>query len=212
MTRRWTSVAWLRQLMDWQKRCSTPRSSSTPSRSMSSGRVFVFTPKGDVLALRRRDRSGFAYRSYRGGHRCIVPSKRPHGGRSTTAPERHILEVLTSKDRMASRDCWLCQDRGRLAENRSVQEERAKKTSAKQGAARQGIPAHAAARAGLDRDERILSSHGVRFTDLNDFYARHRIWRRQPALGVAQIHGGRPADGRQGEFRSYRCPAVQAYW
>ena len=45
-------MTWLRQLLDWQKECADPGDFLDSLRfDLHSAEVFVFTPKGDVMAL-----------------------------------------------------------------------------------------------------------------------------------------------------------------
>ena len=52
--RNWTrSSAWLRRILDWQKRCATTPATSAKCLKFDlfADEVFVFTPKGDVISL-----------------------------------------------------------------------------------------------------------------------------------------------------------------
>src|ERR1019366_8029722 len=67
-------MAWLRQLLDWQKEAADPGEFLESLRfDIQGAEVYVFTPKGDVLALPQG--SGpvdFAYAVHTEvGHRCI---------------------------------------------------------------------------------------------------------------------------------------------
>ncbi len=105
-------MAWLRQLLDWQKETEDPGEFLESLRfDLSASEVFVFTPRGDVIALP----SGatpvdFAYAVHTEvGHRCIgarvngrlVPLESKLGNGD-------LVEVFTSKAQGAgpSRD-WL---------------------------------------------------------------------------------------------------------
>ena len=94
-------MAWLRQLLDWQKETSDPGEFLESLRfEINAREVYVFTPKGDVIALP----SGatpvdFAYAVHTEvGHHCI-------GGRvngrlvplESTLENGDVVEILTSK-------------------------------------------------------------------------------------------------------------------
>ena len=67
-------MAWLRQLLDWQKEAADPGEFLDSLRyDLHSTEVFVFTPKGDVLSLPAGATPvDFAYAVHTEvGHRCI---------------------------------------------------------------------------------------------------------------------------------------------
>ena len=67
-------MAWLRQLLDWQKETADPAEFLESLRfDLSVSEVFVFTPKGEVLALPQGATPvDFAYAIHTEvGHRCI---------------------------------------------------------------------------------------------------------------------------------------------
>lgn len=103
-------MAWMRQLLDWQKEAADPNEFLDSLRyDLSSKQIFVFTPKGDVINLPvDATPVDFAYTVHTEvGHRCIgakvngklvaLESKLKSGDR---------VEVFTSKDQNAgpSRD------------------------------------------------------------------------------------------------------------
>lgn len=105
-------MAWLRQLLDWQRETSDPGEFLDSLRfEINAREVYVFTPKGDVVALPAGSTPvDFAYAVHTEvGHRCI-------GGRvngrlvplESTLDNGDVVEVLTSKASSAapSRD-WL---------------------------------------------------------------------------------------------------------
>ena len=107
-----TDMAWLRQLLDWQKETTDPGEFLDSLRfDLGASEVFVFTPKGDVVSLSQGATPvDYAYAIHTEvGHRCIgaringrlVPleSKLDNGD---------VVEILTSKapDAGPSRD-WL---------------------------------------------------------------------------------------------------------
>jgi GTP diphosphokinase / guanosine-3',5'-bis(diphosphate) 3'-diphosphatase len=107
-----SEMAWLRQLLDWQRETADPGEFLDSLRfDLYAGEVFVFTPKGDVISLP----SGatpvdFAYSVHTEvGHRCI--GARVNGRLvplESTLENGDVVEVFTSKAANAapSRD-WL---------------------------------------------------------------------------------------------------------
>jgi guanosine-3',5'-bis(diphosphate) 3'-pyrophosphohydrolase len=107
-----SDMAWLRQLMDWQKETEDPGEFLDSLRfEINSTEVYVFTPRGDVMALPAGSTPvDFAYAIHTEvGHRCIgarvngrlVPLESP-------LDNGDVIEVFTSKAQVAgpSRD-WL---------------------------------------------------------------------------------------------------------
>ncbi|MGN6613289.1 MAG: RelA/SpoT family protein, partial [Angustibacter sp.] len=107
-----TDMAWLRQLLDWQRETADPGEFLDSLRfEINAREVYVFTPKGDVVALPAGSTTvDFAYAVHTEvGHRTI-------GGRvngrlvplESTLENGDVVEVLTSKAASAgpSRD-WL---------------------------------------------------------------------------------------------------------
>ncbi len=116
-------MAWLRQLLDWQKETSDPGEFLESLRfDLNASEVFVFTPKGDVVALPAGSTPvDFAYAVHTEvGHRCI-------GGKvngrlvplESTLDNGDVVEVFTSKAPGAgpSRD-WLTFVRSPRARNK----------------------------------------------------------------------------------------------
>jgi len=105
-------MAWLRQLLDWQKEAADPGDFLDSLRfDLHSAEVFVFTPKGDVMALPTGSTPvDFAYAVHTEvGHRCI--GARVNGRLvplESTLDNGDVVEIFTSKAESAhpSRD-WL---------------------------------------------------------------------------------------------------------
>jgi GTP diphosphokinase / guanosine-3',5'-bis(diphosphate) 3'-diphosphatase len=105
-------MAWLRQLLDWQKEAADPGDFLDSLRyDLHSTEVFVFTPKGDVLSLPAGSTPvDFAYAVHTEvGHRCI--GARVNGRLvplESTLDNGDVVEVFTSKAESAhpSQD-WL---------------------------------------------------------------------------------------------------------
>ena len=107
-----TEMAWLRQLVDWQKETSDPSEFLDSLRfDLSTSEVYVFTPRGDVIPLPSGSTSvDFAYAVHTEvGHTCIGARVNgrlvPLESALTTGD---VVEVFTSKSPGAgpSRD-WL---------------------------------------------------------------------------------------------------------
>ncbi|HET7477726.1 MAG TPA: bifunctional (p)ppGpp synthetase/guanosine-3',5'-bis(diphosphate) 3'-pyrophosphohydrolase [Dermatophilaceae bacterium] len=116
-------MAWLRQLLDWQKETADPGEFLDSLRfEINAREVFVFTPKGEVMSLPAGATPvDFAYAVHTEvGHRCI-------GGRvngrlvplESTLENGDVVEILTSKAEGAgpSRD-WLSFVRSPRARNK----------------------------------------------------------------------------------------------
>ena len=107
-----TEMAWLRQLVDWQRETEDPGEFLDALRfDIGTKQVFVFTPKGDVIALPLGATPiDFAYAVHTEvGHRCVgarVNSKLVP--LESTLSNGDVVDVLTSKaqDAGPSRD-WL---------------------------------------------------------------------------------------------------------
>jgi GTP pyrophosphokinase len=107
-----SDLPWIRQLLDWQKEIADPGEFlESLLFEVSSAEVFVFTPKGDVLALPVGSTPvDFAYAVHTEvGHRCI--GARVNGRLvplSSTLENGDVVEVFTSRAEQAgpSRD-WL---------------------------------------------------------------------------------------------------------
>ncbi|SEG89293.1 GTP pyrophosphokinase [Thermomonospora echinospora] len=110
--RKAADMQWLRQLLDWQKETADPAEFLESLRfDLSVSEVFVFTPKGDVIALPQGATPvDFAYAIHTEvGHRCI--GARVNGRLvplESTLDNGDSVEVFTSKspDAGPSRD-WL---------------------------------------------------------------------------------------------------------
>jgi GTP diphosphokinase / guanosine-3',5'-bis(diphosphate) 3'-diphosphatase len=116
-------MAWLRQLLEWQRETSDPGEFLDSLRfEIGAGEVYVFTPKGSVIALPAGSTSvDFAYAVHTEvGHHCIggrvngrlVPLESP-------LENGDVVEILTSKADGAgpSRD-WLTFVRSPRARNK----------------------------------------------------------------------------------------------
>ncbi len=98
-------MTWLRQLLDWQRETSDPGEFLDALRhDLSSQEVFVFTPKGEVIALPNGSTPvDFAYAVHTEvGHRCIgarVNSKLVP--LESTLSNGDVVEIFTSKSETA---------------------------------------------------------------------------------------------------------------
>ncbi|CCI53177.1 RelA/SpoT family protein [Nostocoides jenkinsii] len=94
-------MAWLRQLIDWQRETEGPTEFLESLRyEMSAREVYTFTPKGDVITLPNGSTSiDFAYAVHTEvGHRCVGARV---NGRLVSLESRldngDVVEILTSK-------------------------------------------------------------------------------------------------------------------
>ncbi|MBX6355841.1 MAG: bifunctional (p)ppGpp synthetase/guanosine-3',5'-bis(diphosphate) 3'-pyrophosphohydrolase [Micromonosporaceae bacterium] len=98
-------VTWLRQLLDWQREASDPSEFLDALRfDLSSQEVYVFTPKGDVIALPTGSTPvDFAYAVHTEvGHKCI--GARVNGKLvplESTLSNGDVVEIFTSKSETA---------------------------------------------------------------------------------------------------------------
>ena len=105
-------MTWLRQLLDWQREASDPSEFLDALRfDLSSQEVYVFTPKGDVIALPASSTPvDFAYAVHTEvGHKCI--GARVNGklvALESSLSNGDVIEIFTSKSETAgpSQD-WL---------------------------------------------------------------------------------------------------------
>ena len=94
-------MAWLRQLLDWQKEAADPGEFLESLRfDIQGAEVYVFTPKGDVMALPQGSTPvDFAYAVHTEvGHRCI--GARVNGRLvplDSTLDNGDAVEIFTSK-------------------------------------------------------------------------------------------------------------------
>lgn len=103
-------MAWMRQLLDWQKEAADPNEFLDSLRyDLSNQQIFSFTPKGDVINLPQGSTTvDFAYAVHTEvGHRCI--GAKVNGklvALETTLNSGDRVEIFTSKDENAgpSRD------------------------------------------------------------------------------------------------------------
>jgi len=103
-------LAWLRQMLEWQTELKDPREFMEALKiDLFEDEVFVFTPKGDVVSLRRGSTPiDFAYAIHTEvGHHCV--GAKVNGSIVTLDSELQMgdrVEVLSNKSSWPSRD-WL---------------------------------------------------------------------------------------------------------
>ncbi len=99
-------MTWLRQLLDWQREAADPSEFLDALRfDLSTQEVYVFTPKGDVIALPKDSTPvDFAYAVHTEvGHKCIGAKV---NGKLVPLESRlsngDVIEIFTSKSEAAS--------------------------------------------------------------------------------------------------------------
>jgi GTP pyrophosphokinase len=108
-------LAWLRQLIDWQRELNTEQFLESVKTDVFIDQVFVFTPKGEIKALPKEATPlDFAYLIHTDiGHRCI--GAKVNGklvSLNYQLKNGDIVEILTTKGPKAPSFDWLNQDLG----------------------------------------------------------------------------------------------------
>jgi GTP pyrophosphokinase len=174
-------MAWMRQLLDWQREAADPGEFLESLRfDLATREIFVFTPKGDVVTLPSGSTPvDFAYAVHTEvGHRCI--GSRVNG--RLVALERklengEVVEIFTSKADTAgpSRD-WLAfvasprakaKIRHWFAKERREEAIEAGKEAITREARRTGVPLHRLASA----DSMAALARELHYPDLSGLYA-----------------------------------------
>ncbi|MGH3326246.1 MAG: RelA/SpoT family protein, partial [Streptomycetales bacterium] len=174
-------MAWLRQLLDWQKETEDPGEFLESLRfDLSASEVFVFTPKGDVIALPSGSTPvDFAFAVHTEvGHRCIgahvngrlVPleskldngdlveiftSKSPHAG-----PSRDWLSFVASPRARNKVRQWFSKERREEAIEQG-------KESIARAMRKQNLPLQRL----LTSESLVTLAHELRYTDISALYA-----------------------------------------
>jgi GTP pyrophosphokinase len=198
-------MTWLRQLVDWQRETSDPNEFLDSLRfDLHAQEVFVFTPKGDVIALPAGGTPvDFAYAVHTEvGHRCI--GARVNGRLvplESTLDNGDVVEIFTSKADNAgpSRD-WMGFVKSPRARNKIRQwfarerredaieegKEAIARTMRKQGRPLQRL---------FGGDALVTLAKDLRFADVSALYAavgeghlsaQHVVQRLVQALGVPE--------------------------
>jgi GTP diphosphokinase / guanosine-3',5'-bis(diphosphate) 3'-diphosphatase len=174
-------MAWLRQLVDWQREATDPAEFLESLRfDLAAAEVYVFTPRGEVIALPQGATPvDFAYAIHTEvGHRTI--GARVNGrlvALESTLDNGDTVEIFTSKAQEAgpSRD-WLQFVKSPRARNKirqwfSKERREAAAESGKDSIARamrkQNLPVQRLATA----DALLSIAHDLRYTDLTSLYA-----------------------------------------
>ncbi len=205
-------MGWLRQLLDWQREAQEPEEFLDSLRyDLGASEVYVFTPKGDVIALPNGSTPvDFAYAVHTEvGHRCI--GARVNGklvALESTLDNGDTVEVFTSKAENAgpSRD-WLTFVKSPRARNKIRQwfaqgaargRDRRRQDRAVEGDAQGGAADPARAR------RRPAAHAGQRHAPGRRLGALRRD-RRGPRVGaVGRAEAGRPARRHRGFGRGHR--------
>ncbi|MFJ2649374.1 RelA/SpoT family protein [Streptomyces sp. NPDC087420] len=174
-------MAWLRQLLDWQKETEDPSEFLESLRfDLSRNEVFVFTPKGDVIALPAGATPvDFAYAVHTEvGHRTI--GARVNGRLvplESTLDNGDLVEVFTSKASGAgpSRD-WLGfvksprarnKIRGWFSKERRDEAIEQGKDAIAKAMRKQNLPIQRI----LTGDSLVTLAHEMRYPDISSLYA-----------------------------------------
>ncbi len=174
-------MTWLRQLVDWQRETSDPGEFLDSLRfDLHAAEVFVFTPKGDVMALPAESTPvDFAYAVHTEvGHRCI--GARVNGRLvplESTLHNGDVVEIFTSKSQTAapSRD-WLSFVKSPRARNKIRQwfaKERREdaieegRDAIGRAMRKQGLPLHRM----LAGDALVTLAKDLRYPDISALYA-----------------------------------------
>ncbi len=174
-------VAWLRQLVEWQRETADPNEFLDSLRfDLHAAEVYVFTPKGDVMALPAGATPvDFAYAVHTEvGHRCI--GARVNGRLvplESTLDNGDVVEIFTSKAQNAapSRD-WLGFVKSPRARNKIRQwfaRERREdaieegKDSISRAMRKQGLPLQRL----LGGESLLTLAKEMRYTDVASLYA-----------------------------------------
>ncbi|MGW5224255.1 RelA/SpoT family protein [Nocardia niigatensis] len=174
-------MAWMRQLLDWQREAADPAEFLESLRfDLKSPEIFVFTPKGDVITLPQKSTPvDFAYAVHTEvGHRCI--GARVNG--RLVALERQlengeVVEIFTSKAQNAgpSRDWqnFVVSPRAKakirqwFAKERREEALEAGKDAISKEVRRSGLPLQRL----MSVDAMSALAHELHYTDISALYA-----------------------------------------
>ncbi len=174
-------MAWMRQLLDWQREAADPAEFLESLRfDLKSPEIFVFTPKGDVITLPQESTPvDFAYAVHTEvGHRCI--GARVNG--RLVALERQlengeVVEIFTSKAQNAgpSRDWqnFVVSPRAKakirqwFAKERREEALEAGKEQISKEVRRSGLPLQRL----MSVDAMSALAHELHYTDISSLYA-----------------------------------------
>ncbi|GGN16972.1 RelA/SpoT family protein [Streptomyces fuscichromogenes] len=226
-------MAWLRQLLDWQKETEDPSEFLESLRfDLSRNEVFVFTPKGDVIALPAGATPvDFAYAVHTEvGHRTI--GARVNGRLvplESTLDNGDLVEVFTSKATGAgpSRD-WLGfvksprarnKIRGWFSKERRDEAIEQGKDAIVRAMRKQNLPIQRI----LTGDSLVTLAHEMRYPDISSLYAaigEGHVAAQNVVQKLVQALGGEeaateeideavpPTRGRRSKRRSNQDPGV----
>jgi GTP pyrophosphokinase len=176
-----TDMTWLRQLLDWQRETADPGEFLDSLRfEINAQEVYVFTPKGDVVALPASSTPvDFAYAVHTEvGHRCM--GARVNGRLvplESALDNGDVVEVFTSKTDAAgpSRD-WLTFVRSARARNKIRQwfsKERREEAvdSGKEAIAKAMRKQHLPLQRLMSHETLVALANEMRFPDISGLYA-----------------------------------------
>ncbi|MGH3828157.1 MAG: RelA/SpoT family protein, partial [Pseudonocardiaceae bacterium] len=216
-------MAWMRQLLDWQREAADPSEFLESLRyDLATREIFVFTPKGEVITLPTGSTPvDFAYAVHTEvGNRCI--GARVNG--QLVALERllengAVVEIFTSKagGNGPSQD-WLSfvvSPRARVkirqwfAKERREEAIEAGKSAITKELRRAGLPVQRMVSAG----SLVAVSHELRYPDVSALYAavgEHHASPRQVVQRLVALLGGE--DGAEEVLAERATPSTVACW
>jgi len=211
-------LGWLRQLMEWQRETEDPDEFLESLRyDLSEQETFVFTPKGDVVALPAGSTPvDFAYSVHTEvGHHCV--GARVNGklvALESTLSNGDVVEIFTTKSENAgpSRDWLLFVRSGRarskikawFSKERRDESVEHGKDAIIRAVRKQGLPLHRL----INTQSMSAVAHELRLNDVTSLYAavgENRISAATVVERLVATHGG--AEGTLEDFAEAASPS-----
>ncbi len=211
-------LGWLRQLMEWQRETEDPDEFLESLRyDLAEQETFVFTPKGDVVALPAGSTPvDFAYSVHTEvGHHCV--GARVNGklvALESTLSNGDVVEIFTTKSENAgpSRDWLLFVRSGRarskikawFSKERRDESVEHGKDAIIRAVRKQGLPLHRL----INTQSMSAVAHELRLNDVTSLYAavgENRISAATVVERLVATHGG--AEGTLEDFAEAASPS-----
>ena len=211
-------LGWLRQLMEWQRETEDPDEFLESLRyDLADQETFVFTPKGDVVALPAGSTPvDFAYSVHTEvGHHCV--GARVNGklvALESTLANGDVVEIFTTKSESAgpSRDWLLFVRSGRarskikawFSKERRDESVEHGKDAIIRAVRKQGLPLHRL----INTQSMSAVAHELRLNDVTSLYAavgENRISAATVVERLVATHGG--AEGTLEDFAEAASPS-----